>query len=264
MVSENQRRSQSEPDSEGNRSPEPKTTFEQSMLDKIDRARTSEERDQLYFQLASYTANAGNPAAQDYANKIEEMELRNGVRAYVDASLALELIKKKNAERALDIARTGELTHLQRVWTMSRAAALLTKSDRARALQILDDAATEARRIGSADADRPRAMLAIANAWLPIDRARGWDAVDDAVRAGNSAGDFTGADGQLTFRILTQHSRSITQEPVPDFDLAGIFKSLALENFERAVELAQVFEHDAPRSQAVIAIALAVLGETKK
>jgi hypothetical protein len=56
---------------------------------------------------------AGDLVARDYANKIEYMELRNGVRAYVDASLALVLINKKDAEGALEIARTGELTHLQ-------------------------------------------------------------------------------------------------------------------------------------------------------
>jgi hypothetical protein len=147
---------------------------------------------------------------------------------------------------------------------MSRAAILLTRSDRSRALQILDDATTEARRIGSSDADRPRALLAVANALMPIDRARGWDTVNDAVRAGNSAPDFTGEDGQLTFRIITRTSRSISQYPTSDFYLAGIFKSLALENDERAIELAQVFEHEAPRSHAVIAIALAVLDEKIK
>jgi len=173
-------------------------------------------------------------------------------------------IGKRDPERALEIARTGELTHLLRVWTMARAATMLARLDRERAVQILDDAATEARRIGGSDPDRPRAFLAIADALLPIDRARGWDSVDDAVRAANSAPDFTGEDGQLTFRIITKHSRSINQRQTADFDLAGIFRDLAKDDFERAIDMSQVFEHEAPRSHAVIAIALAVMDEKKK
>jgi len=52
--------------------------------------------------------------------------------------------------------------------------------------------------------------------------------------------------------------------PLPGQDLA-IFAALATEDFEKAVvELARGFEHEAPRANAVIAIARSVLEETKK
>lgn len=264
MLSENQRKSQDETVREGILPQKPVTNREQSLLDQADRAKTSAERDQLFFQLALLKAEAGDLVARDYTQKIDDSELRKEVRAYIDATLAMRAVDKKDAERALEIARTGELTHLQRTWTLARAAGLLTKSDRDRALQILDDAMTEARRMDGSDPDRPRAFLAVANALFAIDRARGWDAVSDAVSAANSAPDFTGEDGQLTFRIITKGSRSVNQHSVPEFNLAGVFESLANDDYERAVDLARVFERDAPRAHAVIAIATAVLTTPKK
>jgi len=68
----------------------------------------------------------------------------------------------------------------------------------------------------------------------------------------------------LTFRIITKTSRSINQQATSDFDLAGIFQNLADEDYDRAVALARVFEHEAPRAHAVMAIAFAVLNEKRK
>ncbi len=263
MVPESQRPT---PDQRQESSPQQRTrNMEQSVLDRIDRAKTSAERDQLYMQLATSRAGAGDSAAKDYADKIDDSELRQNLRAYIDASLAMTAIEKKDAERALEIVRTGELTHLQKVWTLAGAARLLMtgKPDRERALQILDDASAEARRMDGSDPDRPRAFLAVANALLRIDRIRGWDSMTDVVKAANAAPDFTGEDGELSFRIVAKTSRSIHQHATPDFDLAGLFRNLANLDFDRAVALARVFEHEAPRAHAVIAIAFAVLNEKK-
>jgi hypothetical protein len=49
---------------------------------------------------------------------------------------------------------------------------------------------------------------------------------------------------------------------VPDFDLEGIFRSLS--NYDYDVELARGFQGEAPRANAVIAIARSVLDEKKK
>jgi hypothetical protein len=263
MLSEDQRQSQDGPVRQGI-SPQKPSDREHSLLDRIDRAKTSAERDQLYFELALSRAGAGDLLARDYADKIDDTELRHGVRGYVDASLAMRAIEKKDAERALEIVRTGELTHIQKVWTLTRAAKLLAKTDRERALQVIDDATAEVRRMEGSDPDRPRAFLSVANVLLEVDSPRGWDLMNDAVKAANAAPTFTGEDGELTFRIMTKSARSITQHSVPDFDVAGVFQLLANQDYEKAVELARVFEREAPRANAVIAIALAVLEEKKK
>jgi len=264
MVPANRRRKQEEPVRERTTPPKPAPDHEQSLLDRVDRAKTSAEQDPLYSQLALLRGETGDLKARDYADKIADSELRQSVRGYIDASLAWEAIQKRDAERALEIVRTGELTRLQKAWTMASAARLLSKADRERALQILDAASAEARRMDGSDADRPRAFLAIASALLAIDRARGWDSMTDAVKAANSAPDFTGEDGQLTFRISAKGTRSGHQHGLREFDVAGVFQLLAVEDYDRAVALARVFEHEAPRAHAVMAIAFAVLNGQKK
>ena len=219
------------------------------------------------MQLALHRANAGDIKAREYADKITDSELRQSVRSYIDASLAFKAIEKKDVERALEIVRTGELTRLLKVWTMARAARLLAVAkppDRERALQVLDDAAAEARRMDGSDAARPCAFLAVSSALLAIDRTRGWDSMTDAVKAANSAPEFTGEDGELTFRISAKGTRSMHQHGMPEFNVAEVFQSLANEDFDRAVALARVFEHEAPRAHAVMAIAFAVLNEKRK
>jgi hypothetical protein len=46
---------------------------------------------------------------------------------------------------------------------------------------------------------------------------------------------------------------------VADFDLNGIFRDLADQDYDRAVELARGFQGEGPRALATIAIARAVL-----
>jgi hypothetical protein len=237
---------------------------EQALLDRIDHAKTSTERDGLYYQLASMMASKDDLRARDYIDKIDDSDLRHSARAYIDASMAIEAIHKKNGERALEIARTGELTHVQRAWVLSQAAKLIAKTDSEKALQLLDEALLEARRIEGIDPDRPRAFFAITNVLLLLNNAQGWDAMSEAIKAANSAEGFTGEDGELTFRVAGKGFSSINQLPIAEFDVGSIFTTLARQDYNRAVDLARVFQREAPRATAVIAIARAVLEDKKK
>lgn len=264
MVPDSQRRKPEKPE-EPSRDvagpPKPTTDPEQPLLDRIDRAKTSAEQDQLYMQLALRRADAGDLKAREYADNIADSELRQSAREYIDAALAYKAIEKKDVERALEIVRTGELTRLLKVWTMARAGRLLAVAkppERDRALQTLDDAAVEARRMDGSDPDWPLALLAVSSALLAIDRTRGWDSMTDAVKAANSAPAFTGDDGHLTFSINAKGSNSMHQHSMSEFNVAGVFQSLANEDYDRAVALARVFEHEAPRANAVMAIVLTI------
>src|SRR2546422_1518288 len=84
--------------------------------------------------------------------------------------MILRAVDKKEIDRILELARNGELTHAQKAWALTQAAKLIGKTDQEKALMLLDDATTEARRIDASDADRPRALIAIASANLIIDR----------------------------------------------------------------------------------------------
>lgn len=249
---------------EGIRPPQKSEDLEHNLLDQIDRAKTSAERDRLYLQLARMSAEKNDLRARDFVEKIEDSDLRQSAKAYIDMSLVMKSVEKKDTKQALELSRTGELSHLHRVWLLTQVSKLLTKSDPEKAVALLDDASPEAARIDKSDADHPRALLAIVNVRLTLDRKHAWDEVFDAIKAANSAEGFTGEDGRLVIALQTKGMNSIRANGAPDFDVTGVFTELAKEDYARAVDLARGFEHDAPRASAVIAIARSVLEEKKK
>jgi hypothetical protein len=264
VVSDNTRRKDDEWMRLGVRPEIPAEDREQQFLDRIDRAKTSAERDGLYIQLAFYSFRRGDLRARDFISKIEDPELRKQAQAYVDGALAIQLINKKDKiDLLLELVAKGELSHLQKAWVLGTVAREVVKTDRQKALDLIEEAASEARRIDVSDPNRPRALLAVANSLYFIDASRVWDATFDAVKAANSAEDFTGEDGEIVLKFSSKSQSSVSNHDVTDFDVAGIFKSLAERDYERAVELARGFQGEGPRAVATIAIARAVL-EPKK
>jgi len=237
---------------------------EKALLDRIERAKTSEERDAIYLQLATRTAQRGDMRARDFTDKIEDSELRTKARPYVDMNLAMKAAEKKDTEKALLLASKGELTHLQRVWLMTEAATAMPPSDREKALEIVADALQEARRIDVSDADRPRALIAVANAFLALDRARTWELMLEIAKASNSAEGFNGEDGRLTMQLRTKNMSSMHASTVDEFNLPGVFRKLSQENPTQAVEIARSFEREAPRATALIAVARALISDKAK
>jgi hypothetical protein len=249
---------------EGIRPPQSSEDREKRLRDLIDRAKTSEERDGLYVELARLYVEAGDLKAREFVDKIEDSEVRKQARAYFDASLVIRAIDKKEPDRLLELLKTAELTHLQRSWALLQAAKLLLKTDTEKSISAIEEATLEAKRIEASDADRPRALMAVANLWLLADRPKAWDAVYDAIKAANSAEGFTGEDGVIRTTLRFRQSSSIRSSSVADFNVTGIFTELARENYERTIELARGFEREPPRASATIAIAKAVLEEKKR
>jgi len=236
---------------------------EKSLLDRIDRAKTSEERDAIYLQLAARAAQKGDLRARDFTEKIENSELRAKARPYVDMNLAMNAAEKKDTEKALMLASKGELSHIQRVWLLTEAATAMPASDREQALQTIAEALVEARRIDVSDADRPRALIAVANALLPLDRTRAWEMMLEVAKASNSAAGFNGEDGRLTMQLRTKNMTSMRSSTIDEFNLPGVFRALSQENATQAIEIARSFENEAPRATALIAVARALLSEKK-
>jgi len=249
---------------EGIRPPETSEDREKALLDRIERVKTSEERDQLYLQLATLYSGKGDLRARDFVDKIADSEMRKSARAFLDATMTLQAVDQKDVDRILELVRTGELTHLQKAWTLSQAAKLLARTDAEKAQSVLDQADAEARRIDVSNPDRARALLSVASTYMVLDRRKAWDAVYEATKAANSAPTFTGEDGVIRVSLLTKGMSSIRTSSARDFDVAPIFGELAAEDYGRTVELARLFEREAPRASAVIAIARAVLEEKKK
>ena len=248
---------------EGIRPPQSSDDREKALRDRIDRAKTSDERDNLYIQLARLYVENGDLKAREFIDKVEDTDLRKQARAFIDATLVNRAVDKKEIENILELVRTGELTHLQKSWALQQAAKLLAKSDREKSLTTIDEATLEARRIETSDADRPRALMGVSNALLLAERPRAWDSVYEAIKAANSAEGFTGEDGVIRTALRTKNMSSIRSSTAADFNVAGIFTELAKEDYERTVELVRGFEREAPRASATIAVARSVLEEKK-
>jgi hypothetical protein len=233
----------------------------QNMQTRLDHAATSEERDSIYADVAVALAGTGDARGRDLVDKIDDTELRKQTRAYTDFEYLNSALQKKDADEAVRIARTGELTHMQRVWGLTQIARQLAKTDHGRAVDLLDEALAEARRIGGSEADRPRALAAVTASFAEIDRSRVWDLLSEVVKAGNSADNFTGDDGRLSSMLRWKNGVVMSNINVPDFELTGTFSALAKLNLYPTIEAARNFTSEVPRANATLAIARAVLEE---
>src|SRR6185369_7542589 len=120
------------------------------------------------------------------------------------SSLAIFFVNKKQTDQALDLVHKAEIPQLLKMWVLTECAKIVAKTDKDKALELVDEAATEARRIEVSDPALPRGLIAVANAFKVIDPSRVWDATFDAVKAANSAEGFTGEDGEIVMKFQSQ------------------------------------------------------------
>jgi hypothetical protein len=230
-----------------------------TMQDKLDHAKSSWERDRIYMDTAIVLSSSGDVRARDIAKEIDDSSLRDQTRHYVDFGLVQSAVSSKKTDEIIRLAKTGELVRIHRVWAYLQAARLLMKSDQPRALSILDDAATEARRIEVSDPDRARALTAVATQLVAPDSVRAWEIFSEAVKAANSAQTFDGEDTHINAQVWTREGPKIRSVNVEDLGLRIILRSLAKEGLERSIELAKSFKNERPRAVAILTIADAAL-----
>lgn len=236
----------------------------QRMQERLDRAKTSDDRDAIYADYAVALTEKGDPRARDLVDKIENTELRKGVKAYTDFQLAQVAVRKKDATEAARLAKSGELTSIQRVWAYTSAAKLVTATERARAIDYLNDALAEARRIGNGDPDRARALTAVATHFAELDLVRAWETLGEVIKAGNAADGFTGEDTRISSKLQTPMMTVVNNSTAFEFDLVAAFRPLARADMLRAVQLAKTFTGEAPRAVATLAIAQSFLEKRKQ
>lgn len=264
--------------------------FVQLALERADRAKTQEERDNIYFTAALSAVHRNDPRARDLLDKIEDSEMRNQLRPFIDyifISKAIEELKSQSQKKdeadkskasqpkeqkkveekkklvtvdeALQLIRRGEVTNLQRVWALTEMARLLTKSDKEKANDLLEEAGAEAGRISNSNPERPQAFVGVASAFLEINRQRGWEFVSEALRAANSCEAYKGEDARMTVRVQTKSMTSVTTNSLENFDLPNLFKTLAKDDLNRAISQARSFGYESPRSTAIITISQTIL-----
>jgi len=236
----------------------------QRMQERLDKATRSEDRDAIYADYAVSLTGKGDSRARDLVDKIENSELRKSVKAYTDFQLVQLAVRKKDAAEAARLAKDGELTSIQRVWAYTSAAKLVATSERSRALDLLNEALAESRRISNSDPDRARALTAVAANLADLDLVRAWEILGEVVKAANAAEGFTGEDSRISSRLQTPMMVVMTNSTAEDFDLLAVFNHLARADLLRAVQLAKTFTGEAPRAVATLAISRSILEKRKQ
>ncbi len=235
----------------------------QESLDRLQRAKTSDERDRIYFEASR--AAKDPEQARELADKIEDSDLRQQLRAYIAFDAMRSAIRGKKADEALRLAGSTELTNVQRAWGLAEAGGLLATTDRDQAADALDQAAAEVRRIDQGSPDRVRTLVAVVTQLHKVDSARAWAMMSELTRAANSVSEFSGEDGELTSRVTFKGGGAMTNNfTVESFDLKGLFTALAREDFNRASDLPKGFTGESPRAVAMLAVARTALEKKAK
>ena len=237
----------------------------QETLNRLDHAKTDDERDAIYVDAVLVALQKKDPRVEEFLNKIVDTDLRQRLRAYVDFQAAQAAVRDKDVAEILRLARAGNLTPLQGAWALTEAARLVAKKEPGRAVEFLDEALKEAKEhIDPASKERVSALVAIATQLVELDRPRAWEVMLEVVKAANAAKDYTGDDGRLTAMLQTKNMAMATANSAESFDLNDIFARLAREDLQRAIDLAHTFDGEAPRAAATLAIARSVLDKGEK
>ena len=235
----------------------------QRMQERLDRAKTSDDRDAIYADYAVSLSDDGDPRAKDLIDKIKNTEMRKSVKAYTDFQLVQVAVRNKDVTEISRLVKSGELSSIQKVWALTSGAKLVLAAERSRAADMLEEALAESRRISASDPDRARALTAVAVGFGEIDRVRSWEILGEVVKAANSAEAYTGEDSRVASRLQTKFMVVMNQSTAEDFDLLAVFRHLARADLLRAIQLAKTFTGEAPRAVATLAIARSVLEKRK-
>lgn len=224
-------------------------------LAQIERTPSTRERDHLYAMAASAAVKKDDPKARELMEKIDDSALKTSVRTFIDFILLGKFLEKRDSERALKLARTGELSHFQRAWAYLEIAALLKLSAPEQAVDLISEATTEAERITVTSAESAQAWVAIARRGAEVTPSRKWTTVLDAIKAVNKAPGYTGDEHELLVRFQSRNNIEMMPVPAPSISLVGLFETLADEDIFRAADLARSITNESPRAIALLACA---------
>lgn len=232
--------------------------IEEELNDRLKGAQGADARDRAYAFAAMRAAEEGDPRAREFLDKIEDLDTRAGLRRFVDYSFIRSLLSKKRADEALVLLAKAELPHTLRANFLTQAAAILGEKNPNRALELLDEALTEVRRIDAATPERAYCLLALVAQFSKWDKTRGWQLLSEMIKAANAIKDFTGENSNTSFLLEGKFSIRMGSELAKPTELSTLFSGLAEDNFYQAVDAARTFAGDAPRATVMISVARAV------
>lgn len=234
------------------------------VLNQLASAANSGDRDVIYVKAIQAAATKGDARVLEFAEKIEDANLRERARAFAALAAVRSAISKKDVNGGLHLVREGNLLPLHRIWAITQLTSLIKKTDLSLSIQLLNEAAAEANRIRLGTPERAYALVCVAAAFFDIDDApRSWELAGDVVKAANAVDDFSGEEGKLTARLRARNLVAMIDSIEPAFNMATLFEILAKNDPDRADSTADGLTNDTTRSSAKFAIARSVLRRSK-
>ena len=232
-----------------------KTEESNDLEARLQRAATVSERNSLYALAAREAVMKNDLKAREYANAIEDNELKADVRTFVDFILVSKALEQKDTEKTLQLIRSGTLTPLQRCWSYAELAALLKLKAPEQATELIGEATEEAEHIAVSSAESAQAWIMIARRAAELDPSRRWPSALDAVKALNKANEYTGEENDILVHFQTRKESVAMRIATPSAGLAGLFRSLAEDDIYQSASLAKSITGEAPRATALLATA---------
>jgi hypothetical protein len=233
------------------------------LQDRIDRAATSRERDEIYASAAVNLAAQGNLRAREFADKIYESERKSQVRQFIDFQFLELASRKKDISEVVRLAETGQLTATQRAFAYTQAARLVMGSQSERSLELLEKAIHQTTRIENGSVDRAVLLVGIAMQLTTTEPSRVWEIVSQVAKAANASEDFNG-ENWIRFSMPTRDGINNIGIGGENFSVFRLFQLLAKEDLDRSIDLTKNFKTDALRAASILGIASAVLSENKQ
>lgn len=237
--------------SAGFKSNEKKEDDPEDALSHLDGASTS-KRNHLYAMAARAAAMKNDAKAREFAAKIEDMDLKKNVSTFVDFVLVSKALQSKDLDKALQLARTGELSHLQRAWAYSEIAALLKSSAPDDSMNLILEAGREADRMVTSP-ECAEAWVAVARRAAEIDPAGKWYKILDAIKAINRVSDYTGEENEISAGFQSQNNIIKVPVPAPSISFSALVARLAEDDIYRALATAKEVTSESPRALALLA-----------
>jgi hypothetical protein len=204
--------------------------------DRLAHAATPADRDEAFARAAERAAARGDSSAESDAQNIEDEHARERALELVEASLVDQALRRNETEVAIRLARSSRLSPARRAAAFTRVAAALRAHDPQRARTLLREALAEAQAVEDGSS-RFESVVAIMEQAAALERGASWDLIADAAAALESP--VTTSDGPLDTESA----------------LSRVFRTLAVEDPDRALDLARRFKPEGPRSAAILAVA---------
>ncbi len=231
-----------------------------SLLDQAEKTTNFAQRDERYAQAALGARATDLTRALGIADKISDLDFRQSVRDWINFDASTEALSAQKIEEAQRYARDVTATDQRAYLLFQIAKSLLKDRDRARAIDLLEEAA---RRAADSDnsAEKLRALLGICSVYASIDPTRAFEIGADAMKVASKVPDY-GPDTTTLFRGMKRQGgggASYSSSSADEFDVGKTLSVLARSDLERALNLAQSIESRPLQLLTIVAVATSIL-----